>query len=216
MSQKRIGVVQKILCELNVFELLIFRFVDRAVGKLKYLRSGEREQDRRVCGDDELRIFLYHLFERGDKCQLAHGRERGFGFVEQIQAAGDEAGLEESQKRFAMRARVETIAVSALHLRQLTLIRHARQRFGVFGASLVFPFDIVQFFLKFFLRLPHGFGVPEEILRSQEEAFARALRPREAEVLREFAKRREGFVGPHAFASYCDGFGGAGDRFEDG
>ncbi len=35
-------------------------------------------------GDDELRIFLYNLFERGDERQLAHGRECGFGFVEQI------------------------------------------------------------------------------------------------------------------------------------
>ncbi len=35
-------------------------------------------------GDNELRIFPHHLFERGDERQLAHGRERGFGFVEQI------------------------------------------------------------------------------------------------------------------------------------
>lgn len=114
-----------------------------------------------------------------------------------------------------MRARVESVSVAALHRIQLSTIRHTRQVFGVFGSPLIFLFDIIQFSFKLFLRLPHGFGVAEEILRSEEETFARALRPCEAEILSQFAKRRERLIRPHALASNGDRFGGAGNRFED-
>ena len=55
---------------------------------MKDLRLRKRQNNGRMGGDDELRIFLHHLLDCGEKGQLPHGRERRFRLVEQIQAAG--------------------------------------------------------------------------------------------------------------------------------
>ena len=84
MLQECFGIGEKIPRQINMLKLFVLDFLDFAIRKLEDLRVGERQNDRRVRSDDELRIFGHHLFQRGDEGELARWRERGFGFIEQV------------------------------------------------------------------------------------------------------------------------------------
>src|SRR3990172_1110931 len=87
---------------------------------------GKGKNYGRVSSDDELRILLYHLLQCSDKTQLTRGRKSGFGFVEQIKAAGHEAGLKQGHKTFTMGTGIEAISITFLDCGELTSVCHAR------------------------------------------------------------------------------------------
>src|SRR5215510_3860527 len=98
MSQKRVRAVQEILCQLDVFKLIIFYFANPSFTEQEYLCLRKRQNDRRVSRDNELRILLHHLLERGEKAQLPHRRKRGFRLIQEIQAIGYKTRLEKGQE----------------------------------------------------------------------------------------------------------------------
>src|SRR5689334_21887289 len=118
MTEKGLGVVQKIsrqayvlqLLELHAFRRLIVERIDRGVR--------EREQDRRVGCDNELRVLRQHVLEHRDQPKLTLRRERRFRLIQEIQTTGHEPGSEQLEKALAVRVGVEVDAVASLHVRQ--------------------------------------------------------------------------------------------------
>ena len=95
--------MQKISCQLDVFEVCILYPLQCAVFKLNNIRFGEGKDNRRMRGDDELGIFRDHLLQHGDEGQLARGRKRGFGFIQKIQAIRHKTRL---KRQLSMRRRM--------------------------------------------------------------------------------------------------------------
>ncbi len=100
-----------------------------------------------------------------------------------------------------------------LDRRQFISIRQTREVSGIVGTTFIFVVNLAEIFFQFFARHPHGFGIPEEIFSAKEEAFARALRPREAKILSEFSDRRKRLISLDAFTPNRNGFHGTGKRF---
>ena len=103
--------------------MLEFVIGDGAEGELieaKNRSAGKGHEQRRMRGNDELRMLRDHFFEQRHERELPNGRERRFRFIQQVKSAGHEARLKEAQKTFAVRSRVR---VFALHRRATTRIR---------------------------------------------------------------------------------------------
>ncbi len=84
MSQEGFGVVEEVACEADVFDFVVGDASEGRVVEAEYVRAWERHEYGRVCGDDELRVLLRHLFEHREERELSLGRERRFGLVEKI------------------------------------------------------------------------------------------------------------------------------------
>lgn len=79
-----------------------------------YFRFGHADDDGRVAGDDELAVLLGHFVHKEGEGELALRGEGGFGFVDEIESAGMDAGFDEFQKAFSVREVVEVPAVAAI------------------------------------------------------------------------------------------------------
>ena len=74
-------------------------FGNAAFGKLVDPRVRIRQQDRRMRGDDQLRLMMNQPVQQRQHAQLALRRERRFRFVQQIDAVPLEPMLQQRQKR---------------------------------------------------------------------------------------------------------------------
>src|SRR5215203_2567673 len=112
VAEEGFGVVEEVAGERDVLDLFVADTADGGAVEAEDVGAGQRHQDRRVRGDDELRVLLRHPFKHREECQLALRRERRLRLVEQVEAARDEARLEEVEEALAVRARVGVLAVA--------------------------------------------------------------------------------------------------------
>ena len=73
-----------------------------AIFKTKNNRVRKSQDDRGVSGNDELRIFRDHLFDRRNKSQLTVGRKRSFRLIKQVQAFRHKTRLKQLHETFAV------------------------------------------------------------------------------------------------------------------
>ena len=81
--------------------------------------------------DDELRPVLDQLVDRAQRRQLAVGRQRRLGFVQQVQAVTLELVEQDAHERLAVRARMQVAAIAA---RADLLVHIGRDVIEAFGA----------------------------------------------------------------------------------
>lgn len=101
----RIG--EEIACDEVMLRVLVCDLLDAVCGELEDARIGVGHKDRRMRGHDELRAFGYQVMNPGEHRQLALGRERRLGFVEDVQTLSAEALSHQGEKGFAMRLFVQ-------------------------------------------------------------------------------------------------------------
>src|SRR5918997_1746853 len=106
MSEEGFGVVEEVARERDVLDLFVSDAADGGAVEAEDVGAGQSHQDGRVRGDDELRVLLGHPLEHREEGELALRRERRLRLVEQVEAAGDEARLEEAEEALAVRALV--------------------------------------------------------------------------------------------------------------
>ncbi len=95
------------------------------------LRVRVRQQDRRVRGDDQLRMVLDQLVDGAQRRQLAIGRQGGLGFVEEVHAVAAQLLRQHAHERFAVRLGVQlpvAVAVAAGHV--VHVGRHVEEALG--------------------------------------------------------------------------------------
>ena len=125
------------------------------------------------------------LLEQAEEGELALGGEGGLGFVEEVEVAGDHAGLEETQETRAVGESAEVFARAEGE--SLFLGKHvgAPERVGgdAFG-------QVVEGFGTLLL----GAGESRKVLGAEEEAEMGARHPAEAEGVGDGAEGRERVV----------------------
>src|SRR6266511_4451848 len=174
-------------------------------------RAGKGHQDRRMRGDDELGLLIDHLLQHRHQGQLSLRRERGFGFIEQIESAGHKARLEELQKALAVRIGVEVLAVPLDQRPSLPEGRAFRQPQGVPGVFFVETVgDLLQLSC-------HSLQPPrevEEVLGAQKKPAMSLVQPRELQMSPQGARILQRLVALDVVAADRGQFDARADRFE--
>lgn len=102
--------IQEVTRDLKMFGVGVANLFDAFIGERINLRVGIGEQYGRVGGDDELGALGDELMDQGEEAHLPSGRERGLGFIEDIETVSAETFIEQGEKRFAVRLFMQAIA----------------------------------------------------------------------------------------------------------
>src|SRR2546426_7699768 len=84
MTEKSRRIIKKRPRQRDVLQIIIRHFLNRASVKTQDRGSRKSHQDRRMRGDDELRVLLNHFLEHREQRQLPLRRKRRFRLIEQI------------------------------------------------------------------------------------------------------------------------------------
>lgn len=145
------------------------------------------------------------LLEQAEEGELALGGEGGLGFVEEVEAAGDHAGLEKAQETRAVGESAEVFAGAGGE--SLFLGKHVGAPARVGGEAFG---QVVEGFGTLFL----GAGESKKVLGAEEELKVGAGHPAEAEGVGEGAEGRERVVVFEGRAGGGGAFGLGGDGLE--
>src|ERR1043165_875818 len=210
--QESLRVVEEISGERDVLDLVVGQAAQGRVVEAEDVCAGQGHEDGRVRGDDELRVLRGHLFEHGEQRELSLRRERGLRLVQKIKSAGHKPRLEEVKEALAVRARVCVLAVAARKLAALTAHGPLRELQPV--ALQTLALELAGHLLKLRAQLVDALREVEEVLRAQEEAFVRPLRPGQTKLRGQLARVRQSLVAPHVLAADDDRADAPRDGFE--
>lgn len=79
--EEALGIVEESPCDAHVLDVSMGHGRDRAVVEEQDLGLGQRHEDRRVRGDDELAILGHPVLKDGQEREHARPRERSLGLV---------------------------------------------------------------------------------------------------------------------------------------
>src|SRR4051812_776568 len=106
-----------------MLSVLILHFTDSCAIKLQDLRIRVRKKYRRMRGDNELRLFLHKLVDRGQGGELPIGRERGLRLVEEIEAVAAQLVHKKGHERLAVRLPMKRLVAVGLEVAHLIHVR---------------------------------------------------------------------------------------------
>ncbi len=118
VPQETLRLGQKIPHEIHVLQVVERPHVHRAFIEAVDRGPGDRHEDRRMGGDEELRSIVHTVLDHGQKGELALRRQGSLRLIQEVETPGHQSRLEELQKALSMGVRIQVLAVAALHLTQ--------------------------------------------------------------------------------------------------